>query len=75
MDARGMTVSDLLTACEEQVAKGNGNRHIQISRDDEGNGFHPLYYQFTDDGVEIQAVTRQGLLDTIAKAEEIVLLG
>ena len=41
------TVKDLLEACEEQVAKGNGNKEIFISQDDEGNSYHRLFYLFT----------------------------
>ena len=43
------TVKDLLDACSEQVSKGNGNKKVYISRDDEGNGYHALFYGFTDD--------------------------
>ena len=36
------TVKDLLKACQEQVDKGNGDKGILISRDDEGNGYQPF---------------------------------
>lgn len=45
---KSMTVEDLLKCCKSQVAKGNGKKKILISSDDEGNGFHELFYQFTD---------------------------
>lgn len=44
-----ITVKELLKACEEQVAKGNGNKGILLSRDDEGNGYHSCFYLFTED--------------------------
>jgi hypothetical protein len=43
------TINDLLKACQEQVAKGNGDKGILISRDDEGNGYHSLGYLFSED--------------------------
>ncbi len=41
-----ITVKELLELCEEQVKLGNGNKQIYISKDDEGNSFHPLNYGF-----------------------------
>lgn len=42
-----ITVKQLLQACKEEVAKGNGDKYILISGDDEGNSFHELFYLFT----------------------------
>lgn len=44
-----MNVYELLDACKEQIDKGNGDKYIYISQDDEGNSFHQLLYLFTDD--------------------------
>lgn len=44
----GITVNMLEEFCKEQIKKGNGKKHILISDDDEGNGFHTLFYGFTD---------------------------
>lgn len=46
---KGVTVKELLDACVNQVKKGNGDKHILISGDDEGNSFHTLFYLFGDD--------------------------
>ena len=43
-----VTVNELLEMCNDQVSKGNGNKKVYISRDDEGNSFHALYYGFTE---------------------------
>lgn len=48
MENLGLTVNDLFELCKEQIKKGNGNKHIIISNDDEGNGYHTLFYSFTD---------------------------
>ena len=45
---RGRTVKELFEACRIQIAKGNGDKHILISDDDEGNGFHTLFFLLTD---------------------------
>lgn len=49
-----ITVNQLLEFCQKQVKAWNGDKKILISRDDEGNGYHNLYYQFTDDYDEIK---------------------
>lgn len=45
--ARTITVSALNKLCEEQIKNGNGKKKILISSDDEGNGFHELFYAFS----------------------------
>lgn len=52
----GLTVSRLLELCKEQVDKGNGDKHIIISDDDEGNGYHTLFYSFTDDAETLESI-------------------
>lgn len=47
-----ITVKELLKACQEQVAKGNGDKGILLSRDDEGNGYHSCFYLFSEDVFE-----------------------
>lgn len=41
---KGITVKQLLKACQKEITKGNGDKHILISCDDEGNGYHTLFY-------------------------------
>ena len=43
-----LTVADLKKMCDYQIKKGNGNKKILISNDDEGNGFHELFYAFQE---------------------------
>ena len=49
---KGRTVKELFEACKTQIAKGNGDKYILVADDDEGNGFHTLFYQFTDADTE-----------------------
>ena len=42
-----ITVNMLLQFCKDQVQSGNGDKKILLSDDDEGNGFHCMFYAFT----------------------------
>lgn len=42
-----ITVKELYNACKDQIKKGNGDKVIMISDDDEGNGYHYMWYSFT----------------------------
>ena len=39
-----MTVKRLKELCEEQIKKGNGDKIVILSNDEEGNGYHECYY-------------------------------
>lgn len=43
-----ITVKELLKLCETQINLGNGDKNIAISDDNEGNGFHGLFFAFTE---------------------------
>lgn len=48
-----MTVKELAGHCEALLRKGQGDKLVFITRDDEGNGVHELFFQFTTgEGVE-----------------------
>jgi hypothetical protein len=64
-----MTVKELLKLCEQQIAKGNGDKEILISNDDEGNGFHDLIYEFTED------VAEADMWGDITEPENKIILG
>ena len=50
-----MTVKDLYNACARELNKGNGDKKILLSCDDEGNSFHQMFCSFTDiKGEEIE---------------------
>ena len=44
-----ITVKELLKLCMEQIELGNGDKNVVIADDNEGNGYHGLYYGFTED--------------------------
>ena len=43
-----MTVKDLALLCIEEVKKGNGDKNIVLSDDNEGNGYHGMFYGFSE---------------------------
>ena len=42
-----LTINDLAELVNEEIKKGNGTKKIMLSDDDEGNGYHGLYFAFT----------------------------
>lgn len=71
----GITVKQLLKFCDEQVKKGNGDKEILISNDDEGNGYHTLFYGFTDDKKEIESIAEFCCFHDDNDLDNIVILG
>ena len=49
-----LTVQQLFDFCKSQIESWNWDKKILISSDDEGNSYHGLFYQFTDDYDEIK---------------------
>lgn len=39
-----LTIKDLYNQCKTQIERGNGDKKIMISNDDEGNGYHYLFF-------------------------------
>jgi hypothetical protein len=77
-----MTVRQLLMLCIQECAKGNADKRICISDDNEGNGYHGMFYGFTD-AVEMDTKMREYddnieslIYDSrYKKAEDIIIFG
>ena len=77
-----MTVKQLLKLCQEEVKKGNGDKFIVVADDNEGNGYHGMFYGFSD-AMEMEADLQQygdsvenQIYDSChTKPEEIIILG
>lgn len=78
------TVKELYNACKDQIKKGNGDKVIMISDDDEGNGYHYLYYSFTtmeefEEPIEVDGnqyeVNFDAHNENVAKKEDTIILG
>lgn len=73
-DYPALTVSQLKRLCDDEIRKGNGDKKILISGDDEGNSYHGLFYDFIDDPEEIKVLTTL-FDDKIDEFDKIVILG
>lgn len=69
----GITINMLKVFCEKAIADGYGNKIVLISEDDEGNGYHTLFYQFTTDENEIEQCAY--LFHDRNNPKDVVLLG
>ena len=81
---KALTIKDLKRACEEEIRKGNGNKTIMISSDDEGNSYHYLWFAFTPMEIMEEPIEFQGKLvsfpfefadERVAKKEDTIILG
>ena len=48
MSSKAITVDMLQRMCKEMSKMGLGDKKILISNDDEGNGYHELFFTFTE---------------------------
>lgn len=44
----GITVEKLASLLMQEIAKGNGKKRVMLSNDDEGNGYHEMFFGVTD---------------------------
>lgn len=77
--SKPLTVNDLFKLCQEEIKDGNGDHTIMISRDEEGNGYHYLYYEFTDArdlfNNDIEEAIMLGVDESISPIEKTIILG
>lgn len=70
-----LTIKDLKRFVDEQMKKGNGDKFIVISDDNEENGYHGLFYQFTDDVEDIEMLSDMVYDSVEVNPNKIVILG
>jgi len=72
-----ITIKELKKYVDTQIIKGNGDKVIMLSDDDEGNGYHYLWYAFTDAKDLISEFTKEEDLinKDIASLEDTIILG
>ena len=69
---KALTIKDLYEMCKEEVELGNGDKVVMISNDDEGNGYHYIWFTFSsvdDAGAE------DCINENIASKEDTIILG
>ena len=75
MKNNGITVKELYDHLADVIEKGYGNKHILISTDEEGNGYHPLFFGVTTDYDQIKMCANWGLFTDNNDPDIVVLLG
>lgn len=68
-----LTIKELKKECDKQIKLGNGDKVIMISQDDEGNGYHYLWYTFST--LSDMFVNEDEINEEIAKKEDTIILG
>ena len=67
-----ITVKQLFHLCAQEIANGNRDKMIVVGDDNEGNGYHGLFYGFTHDTKEFV----DEIYDSVSvDPEEIIILG
>lgn len=70
-----LSVKELYKECEKQIKKGNADKIIMLSDDDEGNGFHYCWYTFSAIEDSISEFNDYLIDEKIAKKEDTIILG
>lgn len=71
----GITVKTLKKLVDEQIKLGNGDKEVLISCDDEGNGYHTLFYGFTAELESLKIISEWGLFYDSNDPSKVVILG
>ena len=72
-----ITLEQLYAAIGSEVNKGNGKKIVLVADDDEGNGYHPIYFSVTPmerfDEEDLAWCNLHGMTASEAKANGIVI--
>lgn len=71
----GIKIRQLLNYCLDEVKKGNAEKTIFISSDDEWNDFHELFYGFSKPADNYLDKERIIDIERYHKIDDIILLG
>lgn len=74
----GMTLKELKRQVDAAVKAGLGDKMILISNDDEGNGFHKVWYDLTTDEKLVEmnlTVSYDNAIGDGETAKDFVILG
>lgn len=71
-----MTVKELREACDSVIASGFGDYNVAISNDEEGNGYHDLFYPFMTNRNMVKTAISFGCTPRdVSDVEHTVILG
>jgi hypothetical protein len=65
-------VKELYELCKAQIEKGNGDKYIVVADDNEGNGYHGMFFGFSEDVEDyIDLINDSQIID----ADKLIILG
>jgi len=67
-----ITVKELYDYCAKEINAGNGDKHIVVSDDNEGNGYHGMFYGFTPWDDEFESLIYDSQFNS---ADDTIVLG
>lgn len=73
-----LTIKDLYINLREEVRKGNGDKFIVVADDNEGNGFHGLFFGITSETEDVKEAVEfsNGIYDSQENdLNKLVILG
>jgi hypothetical protein len=70
---QAITIDELIQVLVKENKKGNGGKHILISTDDEGNGYHELFFGVTPITDQFMGTDFSGVDFETAKKDYIIL--
>jgi hypothetical protein len=70
-----LTIKQLYNECKAQMLRGNGDKVIMISSDDEGNNYHYLWYSFCEDVKGCIEYSCAEINKDIAEEKDTIILG
>ena len=73
--SKPITVRQLKELCEEEIKKGNGEKVIMISSDDEGNCYHYLWYPFIEATELLEYGISEFIITDIETTKNTIILG
>jgi len=74
--AKQIKLKDLYAACKEQMALGNGEKVLVVSDDNEGNGFHGMFFTITPIEPKMKGYYESLIMDSCeTNADNILLVG
>lgn len=70
-----VTINQLYAACRAEIKKGNGDKYLVVSDDNEGNGYHGCFFAISPIPQDMKDYYANIIYDNNAPLDEIMILG
>ena len=70
--SKQIQVKDLYKSCKEQIDKGNGDKYIVVADDNEGNGYHGMFFYFSENVEDFMDLLRDS---QVSDCDKLIILG